>query len=86
MLALNDVVHPAARRLTPGAQTPVFVCDTASPDAVLIEYRSHRNLCAFAHGLIDGVAAHYGETVAITHRECKREGDPRCVLELARGA
>lgn len=82
VLGLNDVVHPAARRLAPGAQTPVFHCNTDSPDTLLIEYRSHRSLCAFAHGLLDGVADHYGETAEIRHRACRLEGDDRCLLGL----
>jgi hypothetical protein len=83
LLGLNDVVHPAARRLTPGAETPTFVFDTASPDALVIEYRSRRELCAFAHGLLQGVATYYGETARIRHLECRRSGDPRCTLELS---
>ena len=82
VLGLNDVVHPAARRLTPGAETPTFVCNTASPDTLLIEYQSGRSLCALAQGLIEGVAAQYGESARVSHRECQRSGDPRCLLEL----
>ena len=83
VLGLNDVVHPAARRLTPGAETPTFDCNTASPDTLLIEYGSRRLLCAFAQGLIEGVAELYGEAARVSHRECRHSGDPRCLLELS---
>jgi hypothetical protein len=86
LLALNDVVHPAARRMTPGAQTPTFAFDTASPEVLVLEYRSDRFLCGFAHGLLEGVATHYGETARIRHLECRRGGGARCRLEFASGS
>jgi len=83
VLTLNAIIHPEVRKLYPGAQAPDFEFQTSSPDALVMLYRSERRLCAFAEGLIEGAATHFGETVTIAHPSCMHRGDPHCRLELA---
>lgn len=85
VLTLNDIIHPEVRKLYPGADVPVFAFDNSSEDVLRMTYSSPRRLCAFAEGLIEGAAAHYGETAAIEQPECMLRGDDRCVLEIAFG-
>lgn len=80
VLNLNDIIHPEVRKLYPGADVPDFDFATPADDVLVLTYRSHRSLCGFAEGLIEGAAAHYGEQVRIDQPECKlRDGDV-CVL------
>jgi predicted hydrocarbon binding protein len=48
-------------------------------------YVSHRKLCAFAEGLIEGAAEHYNEPVSIAQPTCMLRGDPACALVLQLG-
>jgi hypothetical protein len=83
LLTLNSIIHPEVRKLYPGADVPVFDFDAASPDVLVMGYRSKRRLCAFGEGLIQGAADHYGETVSIEQPSCMLRGDPKCVLRVA---
>ena len=80
LLTLNDVIHPEVRKLFPGAYAPSFEFDESDPEKLSLSYYSHRKLCSFAEGLIDGAAKIYGETATIEQTECEKRGDKRCVL------
>ncbi len=82
VLALNEMIHPQVRKLYPGAGVPEFDFDTSSEEVLLMGYRSPRRLCAFAEGLLQGSAAHFGERVAIEQPVCMNRGDEKCVLKL----
>ena len=82
VLTLNDIIHPEVRKIYPGADVPVFDFDTSS-DVLVMGYRSSRKLCAFAEGLLEGAADHYGELIAITQPQCMLRGDESCVLEIS---
>jgi len=80
LLTLNEVIHPEVRKLFPGAYAPSFKFDDSVPDQITLTYQSHRNLCSFAEGLIEGAADHYGDSVSISQPECAKRGDENCVL------
>lgn len=82
LLSLNSIIHPEVRKLYPGADTPEFVFDASSPERLVMEYESARRLCAFAEGMIEGAATHYGEDVQVRHATCMHDGAPCCRLEL----
>ena len=63
VLALNDIIHPEVRKFYPGVDVPMFDFDASSDQVLVMGYASPRKLCAFAEGLIEGTAAHYGERV-----------------------
>jgi hypothetical protein len=80
LLTLNEVIHPEVRKLFPGAYAPSFDFAFPTEDTVELGYFSHRKMCSFAEGLIEGAAEHYAESVSIDQRECAKRGDERCVL------
>lgn len=81
VLTLNDIIHPEVRKLFPGAYAPEFDFEEAPGVDVRLGYRSHRGLCSFAEGLLDGAAAHNGQTARIEQPECTKLGHSRCVFE-----
>jgi hypothetical protein len=83
LLTLNNIIHPEVRKLYPGADVPVFDYDTSSEELLVMGYASSRKMCAFAEGLIEGAASHYGEEAAIEQPECMTRGDEKCVLEIS---
>jgi hypothetical protein len=85
LLTLNDIIHPEVRKVYPGADVPWFeIGETADGDLVM-GYNSHRRLCSFAEGLIQGAAAHYAELVRIDQPTCMLRGDPACSLVVHLG-
>ncbi|MGH2979364.1 MAG: heme NO-binding domain-containing protein [Solirubrobacterales bacterium] len=83
VLTLNQVIHPEVRKLYPGADVPVFDFDTSSDEVLVMGYASPRKMCAFAEGLIEGAASHYGEQALIQQPKCMVRGDEKCVLEIS---
>ena len=82
VLTLNDIIHPEVRKVYPGADVPEFDFDTVG-DVLVMGYHSRRRMCAFAHGLIEGAAAHYGETATFEQPQCMHRGDEKCVFHLS---
>ncbi len=82
LLTLNDIIHPEVRKIYPGADVPVFDFDTPSPNVLLMGYRSQRRLCALAQGFVQGVAAHYRETLSFEHLQCMHDGDEKCSFQI----
>lgn len=80
LLTLNEVIHPEVRKLFPGAYAPSFDFSIPAENAIALGYYSHRNLCVFAEGLIEGSAKLYGERVTVEQSSCTKRGDERCVL------
>lgn len=81
LLTLNDVIHPEVRKLFPGSYAPEFEFDTSvGDDVLLLGYVSHRHLCSFGEGLIEGAAAHFGERVEVEQSKCSKRGDGTCVF------
>lgn len=82
VLTLNNIIHPEVRKVYPGADVPEFDFDTSSKEVLVMGYRSPRRLCAFARGLIEGAAAHFGEEALIEEPECMHRGSERCVFHI----
>jgi Haem-NO-binding len=82
---LNDIIHPEVRKLYPGADVPTFGFSTRTDGTIVMRYGSPRRLCAFAEGLIEGAAAHYGQSVRIDQPACMLRGDELCTIEVRIG-
>src|SRR5882724_8236709 len=59
----ENVIHRTIRMRDAKAHPPHLRTRRVSAQEVHIEYTSERRLCAFALGICQGVAAHYGETI-----------------------
>jgi len=82
VLHLNDIIHPEVRKLYPGADVPEFEFETPTKNKVIMHYQSHRKLCDFAKGLIEGAAQYYQEIVTTEETQCMHDGAPKCILHL----
>ena len=85
VLTLNDIIHPEVRKLYPGADVPVFGFEPRSAEQLTLRYRSHRKMCAFAEGLIQGTADYYRESVNIDHVSCMLQEAAECTLDCTFG-
>jgi hypothetical protein len=67
-------IHTVVRRQTPGAEPPQLSCLRPNPREVIVTYGSSRRMCAVAKGIIRGIAAHFGENVAVQEPQCMLKG------------
>jgi hypothetical protein len=82
LLTLNSIIHPEVRKLYPGARPPDF--DIRTDDAHVLEmvYRSERQRCDLAEGLILGAADWFGQVVELSQPLCELRGDAMCLLRV----
>lgn len=80
LLNTESVMHKAVRLLDLNAAPPRLKARRISASEVELEYNSERRLCAFAIGICRGVAAHYGEAIAVEQPACRETGASACRL------
>ena len=81
ILSVNTIIHPEVRKLYAGAGCPHFHF-AETPGTLTLGYQSPRRMCDVAHGFVDGVADHYGETIDFTEVSCMHDGAPSCQMVI----
>ena len=76
------VIHCVVRARALGSSPPVLDTTRISETEVHVLYRSPRQLCALARGIIRGIAVQLGESVLIQDLKCMHLGDPECVISV----
>lgn len=82
--SVDSTIHIEVRKLYADAELPRFLCHRNGPDSMIMEYRSHRPLADLAHGLIEGCAEHFSETLAIEREDGRDGNDHTCRFTLLR--
>lgn len=80
---LEDVIHPEVRKLQPEADPPSFTVSDLAAGTWQVEYRSKRQLCHLAEGLIAGAAVGFGTPCRIEQPVCTLEGADHCRLVVS---
>lgn len=80
--SIDRILHVEVCKLHRGVIVPRFDCEDPAPDRLVMLYRSARQLCDFAAGLIDGVADYFGEEIFQEHPMCTKHGHDHCRFEL----
>jgi|SRR4051812_3701318 hypothetical protein len=75
-------IHTIVRERNPGANPAYIRCERRTPTSAQVIYHSPRRLCAFASGIVRGVARHYGEVLSIDEPTCMLRGDEKCILDI----
>ncbi|MEQ1502825.1 MAG: heme NO-binding domain-containing protein [Myxococcota bacterium] len=78
--SVDSVIHPEARKRHPNAEFPALSFEDLPDGRMSLIYLSHRQLCAFAHGLMEGFATRFGEIASVVHTTCRHRGDPQCTM------
>jgi hypothetical protein len=78
----EETIHKVVRRRNPGARPPELRCERPSPREVVVRYTSARHMCGLAKGICRGLAAHFGERVAIGEATCMLAGAPECRISV----
>ncbi len=79
----EEVIHRAVRLQDASAAPPRLQSMRVSPAEVRVLYSSARRLCSLAHGLLEGVGAHFDEPLQITQARCVGRDDAVCEFLVA---
>lgn len=79
----EEHIHTVLRAHNPELSPPELECRREGADRVTVQYRSERQLCHVAIGIVRGVASHYEEDLTISERHCMHSGDPYCELVVS---
>ena len=85
LLTLENRIHELVRATIPNATPPRLGIEAVNDHGLRIRYDSPRRLCAFLHGLVDGTATHYAETVEVVEETCMSRGDAACLFTISVG-
>ncbi len=72
--SVQHYIHVEVRKLYPDAELPHFTIDQPAENHLRMHYISERKLSDFAHGLIEGCLANYGEKATITKTNLVDDG------------
>lgn len=75
---VEDTVHYEVKRLYPDTYLPTFEHELLPDGGLKLIYRSKRQMCALAEGLIEGAAAQFNEEVHIEQPVCVHKGGEHC--------
>ena len=78
----EQAIHQVVRQGDSGARPPKIETKRIGKYELVITYVSQRKLCAFAKGIMQGIAAHYGEGLHITETTCMLEGAEQCTIKV----
>ena len=82
LMSVDGIIHVEVKKLFSEVQLPRFEYEDPAADRLVLIYRSKRQLCALAEGLIDGTAKHFGEKITRTQTLCTHSGSDHCRFEL----
>jgi len=75
MLPALDAMHARLSFAFPGVTMPQFRAETLESGAIHVHYFSSRSgLAPFVKGVLEGMGAMYGETIAVTQIEDRESG------------
>ena len=83
LLSVENVIHVEVRKLYPDAITPEFEFESLAAGSLVMRYRSRRRLCPLVVGLIEGVAEHFGTSIACEETACTSAGADACSFKLS---
>lgn len=82
LLTFESRIHELVRATIPNAVPPRLAVSALGEDGVEIMYDSPRQLCVLLRGLVEGTAAHFGESPTMDERTCMLSGDDACRLQV----
>ncbi len=82
LLSIHDVIHVEVRKLFPDALTPQFSFENNNSNELTMIYKSTRQLCRLAEGLIHGASEYYKTPIEVSQSQCYLRGDPNCRIEI----
>lgn len=80
LMNVEETIHRVVRMKNAGAEPPKLEFTRLGSGYLQLDYRSERRMSALAHGIMLGIAEHYGEHVDI--RESQIPGGVRMLIRI----
>ncbi|MFC4548823.1 MULTISPECIES: heme NO-binding domain-containing protein [Halorussus] len=80
----EEQIHTVLRMRSADLNPPELDCRRDGDDRVTVTYRSERQLCSVARGIVHGVADHYDEPLSVSETECVHAGGDHCEIVVER--
>lgn len=84
LASIDDFHETEVRKLYPDAELPSFQVESRDDTALILRYYSCKPLADLATGVIEGAAAHLGETIEISHRSIRDDRGAHVRFEICR--
>ena len=81
--SIEDVIHKEVMKLYPNPNLPSLKWEQPDDNSITLFYRSPRQLCSLAEGLIKGAAEQYEVEYTMKHDVCTHNGDDHCRFEIS---
>ncbi len=78
-----ETVTKSVDKTTSGTTVPEVTCELTDSGAI-VTYRSQRNYCQLAHGILEGLGETYEVDVEVTKETCIHDGDEACTYSVDR--
>ncbi len=84
LASVDTIIHVEVKKLDSEAETPELSVISQDENQLSLAYRSPKQLCHLAIGLIEGTAEMFGETVNIDMPVCTEHGGDHCKIVITR--
>ncbi|WP_135535029.1 MULTISPECIES: heme NO-binding domain-containing protein [Halostella] len=84
LLSNLETIYEQIRTGNDETDPPAVDTERVDEETVTVTYRSDREMCPLAKGIVLGIAGEYDETVTIEEDACLLDGDDRCDLTVVR--
>lgn len=79
---IENEVQPALEAQNPEMDLPRLTCRRVNRTTVVVRYRSRRQLCAAAKGILMAIGDYYDERLAISETRCRHDGADECEFSV----
>ena len=81
---VETLIHTTIKIQNSKAQPANIQAFRVGENEIEVVYTSRRGLCALAHGIIEGIGAHYEEDISVEQITCTQNGDAFCTFRVKR--
>lgn len=79
---VDRVVRPTLEAQNPKMDLPDLECRRVNVDTVNVHYRSSRQFCRVARGILVAVGEHYDERITVSETRCTHDGAEACEFSI----
>lgn len=82
--SVGEVIHKEVHKLDKDARPPSVSFEKHNDTEGTLTYRSERQLCKLAEGLLTGASAHFKNNISLNHDQCMHHGASHCEIRITR--
>jgi predicted hydrocarbon binding protein len=80
--SVGSMIHKEVHKLDEDALPPTVSLQRKSNKEGVLSYRSSRQLCRLAEGLLTGASKHFSINISLEHLQCMHKGADHCLIKV----